>query len=84
MRVWLKTQTEDAVNHFADSIRPVDEVQECYLMVGDCDFVLKVAVKDLEAYRQFQVRHLTHIDTVLNIKTEVPVQTIKRSHLLPI
>ncbi|UXZ04656.1 Lrp/AsnC family transcriptional regulator [Moraxella nasicaprae] len=84
VRVWLKTQTEDAVNHFADSIRFVDEVQECYLMVGDCDFVLKVVVKDLESYRQFQVRHLTHIKNVLNIKTEVPVQTIKRSHLLPI
>ncbi|MDO4441139.1 MAG: Lrp/AsnC family transcriptional regulator [Moraxella sp.] len=84
VRVWLKTQTEDAVNHFAESIRLVDEVQECYLMVGDCDFVLKVVVKDLESYRQFQVRHLTHIKDVLNIKTEVPVQTIKRSHLLPI
>lgn len=84
VRVWLKTQTEDAVSRFADSIRLLDEVQECYLMVGDCDFVLKVVVKDLAAYRQFQVQHLTRIDSVLNIKTEVPVQTVKRSHLLPI
>lgn len=46
VRVWLKSQTEDVVNHFANTIKDLDEVQECYLMVGDCDFVLKVVVKD--------------------------------------
>lgn len=84
VRVWLKTQTEDVVNHFANAVSLLDEVQECYLMVGDCDFVLKVVVKDLADYRRFQVQHLTHIDGVRNIKTEVPVQTIKATSRLPI
>lgn len=55
VRVWLKSQTEDVVNHFANTIKDLDEVQECYLMVGDCDFVLKVVVKDLADYRRFQI-----------------------------
>ncbi|WP_245640000.1 Lrp/AsnC family transcriptional regulator [Moraxella oblonga] len=84
VRVWLKSQTEDVVNHFARSIKDLDEVQECYLMVGDCDFVLKVVVKDLADYRRFQVQYLTNIEGVSNIKTEVPVQTIKVTGKFPI
>lgn len=84
VRVWLKSQTEDVVNHFSNSIKDLDEVQECYLMVGDCDFVLKVVVKDLADYRRFQVQHLTHIEGVSNVKTEVPVQTIKATGKLPV
>lgn len=84
VRVWLKSQTEDVVNHFANTIKDLDEVQECYLMVGDCDFVLKVVVKDLADYRRFQIQHLTNIEGIHNIKTEVPVQTIKVTGKFPI
>lgn len=84
VRVWLKSQTEDVVNHFANTIKDLDEVQECYLMVGDCDFVLKVVVKDLADYRRFQIQHLTNIEGIHNIKTEVPVQTIKVTGKLPV
>lgn len=84
VRVWLKSQTESVVSHFANAIKDLDEVQECYLMVGDCDFVLKVVVKDLADYRRFQVEYLTGIEGVSNIKTEVPVQTIKVTSKLPI
>lgn len=84
VRVWLQTQTEKVVNHFAETVAGLDEVQECYLMVGDCDFVLKVVVKDLADYRRFQVQHLTNIDGISNIKTEVPVQTVKATGRLPL
>lgn len=82
-RVWLTGQDEDTTNHFVDAVRRFPEVLECYLMAGDCDFLLRVAVADLEAYRQFQVDHLNRIKGVQSVKTEIPMQKIKQSWQLP-
>ena len=60
------------------------DVLECHLMAGDCDFLLRVAVADLDAYRQFQIRHLNHIAGVQNTKTEIPMQRIKQTTELPL
>ncbi len=61
VRVWLRGQDEDTTNHFINSIKSFPEVLECHLMAGDCDFLLRVAVADLDAYRQFQMQHLNRI-----------------------
>jgi DNA-binding Lrp family transcriptional regulator len=61
MRVWLNGQDEETVNRFIDAVRDFPQVMECHLMAGDCDFLLRVAVADLDAYRQFQIKHLNRI-----------------------
>lgn len=78
-RVWLTGQDEDTVNHFIAAIKDMPEVMECHLMVGDCDFLLRIAVSDLDAYRQFQIAHLTRIKGVNSIKTEIPMQRVKQT-----
>jgi len=55
-----------------------------HLMAGDCDFLLRVAVADLDAYRQFQIQHLNRIAGVQNTKTEIPMQRIKQTTELPV
>lgn len=83
-RVWLTGQDEDTTNHFVESVKSFPEVLECYLMAGDCDFLLRVAVADLDAYRRFQVEHLNRIKGVQSVKTEIPMQKIKQSWQLPL
>lgn len=83
-RVWLSGQDEDTVNHFIRAIEELSQVTECHLMAGDCDFLLRVVVADLDAYRRFQVEHLNRIKGVQNVKTEIPMQKIKQSTQLPL
>lgn len=83
-RVWLKGQDEDTVRHFMAEIKRMPEVLECHLMAGDSDFLLRVAVADLEAYRRFQVESLSRIKVIQNIKSEIPMQTVKQSWQLPL
>lgn len=83
-RVWLKGQDEDTVNHFIDAVKDLPQVTECHLMAGDCDFMLRVAVADLDAYRRFQVEHLNRIKGIQNVKTEIPMQKIKQTPELPL
>lgn len=84
VRVWLKTQDESSVSRFVAAIRDMPEVTECHLMAGDCDFLLRVVVADLDAYRQFQVGHLTRLKEVQNVKSEIPMQKVKQTWQIPI
>ncbi|MBP5057568.1 Lrp/AsnC family transcriptional regulator [Pseudomonas chlororaphis] len=84
VRVWLTGQDEVTVDRFVNAVRELPEVLECHLMAGDCDFLLRVVASDLEAYRQFQIKHLARIKGVQSLKTEIPMQKIKLSTELPV
>lgn len=83
-RIWLKSQDEKTVNQFIDAIMNIHEIVECQLMAGDCDFFLRIVVSDLEAYRKFQINRLNKIAGIQNVKTEIPLQKIKLTTVLPL
>lgn len=83
-RVWLTGQDAATVDHFNESVRLLPAVLECHLMAGDCDFLLRIVAADLDDYRRFQIEHLTQIKGVRNVKTEIPMQTVKYTSELPI
>ncbi|TCB36807.1 Lrp/AsnC family transcriptional regulator [Acinetobacter sp. ANC 4910] len=83
-RIWLKGQDAKTVNHFIDSVREIPEIVECQLMAGDCDFFLRIVVSDLDAYRKFQIQRLNKITGIQNVKTEIPLQSVKQTTELPL
>ena len=83
-RIWLKAQDVATIDEFVSAIEDIPEVMECQLMAGDCDFFLRIVVADLDAYRQFQIQHLSKIAAIRSIKTEIPLQKIKYSSVLPL
>src|SRR3712207_543262 len=83
-RVWLTGQDEETVGPFVAAIQELPQVVECHLMAGDCDFLLRVLVKDLDDYRRFQIEHLGRIEGVRNIKTHIPMQKVQQSTELPV
>lgn len=83
-RVRLIAQDEQTVERFTEAIRRLPQVVECHLMAGDCDFLLRVVLKDLDDYRRFQIAHLTRSQGVQSIKTDIPMQRIKQSSELPL
>lgn len=83
-RVWFKTQDAEVTLQFAEAVRRFPEVMECYLTTGECDAVLRIVTADLHSYWRFQADHLTRIPSVLSVKTDVPMETLKRSYELPL
>lgn len=83
-RVWLTGQDAATVDRFTRRILKLPEVVECHLMAGDCDFLLRIVAPDLDAYRRFQIDHLTRIEGVQSVKTEIPMQRVKMSSELPL
>lgn len=78
-RVWLKGQDEKTVNDFIRAVNTMPQVTECHLMAGDCDFLLRVVVANLDSYRQFQINELGSLEGVQSFKTEIPMQKIKQT-----
>ncbi|HEV7290981.1 MAG TPA: Lrp/AsnC family transcriptional regulator [Devosia sp.] len=84
VRVWFKTQDAAITHQFAETVRSFPEVVECYLTTGECDAIMRVVTADLHAYWRFQSDRLTRIPSVQSVKTDVPMETIKRSYELPL
>ncbi|WP_047463871.1 Lrp/AsnC family transcriptional regulator [Rhizobium rhizogenes] len=83
-RVWFKTQDAEITHQFAEAVRKFPEVVECYLTTGECDAIMRIVTADLHSYWRFQADHLTRIPSVQSVKTDVPMETIKQGHELPL
>ena len=76
-RIWLSEQSAELMERFLYEVKLVPQIVECYVMAGECDFMLRIVAEDLEDYRRFQVNYLARIKGVQNIKTEIPLQVNK-------
>ena len=63
----------------ARSKEALAEVRECYHVSGDYDYILRVQVEDMEAYRAFLVQKLTSIEGVGNTHSTFVIQEVKHS-----
>lgn len=83
-RIWLVGQDAETIDTFIEAMRELPHVMECYIILGECDAMLKVVVPDLESYRKFQSAHLTKKNGITSVKTDLPSQIIKQSFQLPL
>lgn len=83
-RIWLVGQDAETIDGFIEAMKELPHVMECYIILGECDAMLKVVVPDLESYRKFQSTHLTKKNGITSVKTDLPSQIIKQSFQLPL
>ena len=56
---------------------------ECYYMTGECDFMLKIAVADMDSYNDMLVNRLAGINEIDTIKSHFVVQFSQSSQAHP-
>ncbi|ATU90413.1 AsnC family transcriptional regulator [Phyllobacterium zundukense] len=83
-RIWLTAQDAETIDHFMEAMKKLPQVMECYIMLGESDALLRVVVSDLDDYRHFQSTHLTKINGIQNVKTDIPSQIVKQTYALPL
>jgi Lrp/AsnC family leucine-responsive transcriptional regulator len=84
VQVRLDHQTSVSVDRFEKEILKFPEVLECDLIAGDWDYMLRVAVRDLEEFRRFSVNSLAKIAGVANVKSNISMKQVKYSTVLPL
>jgi Lrp/AsnC family leucine-responsive transcriptional regulator len=75
----LSQHSQDYVVKFEREVRKLDEVLECYHISGDYDYLLKVLVKDMEAFRDFMVKKLTTIDHIGSTHSMFMISEVKQT-----
>src|SRR3546814_443943 len=61
VEIVLDRTTPDVFDQFARAVRDMPEVLECHMVAGGFDYLIKVRVRDMEAYRQFLGASLTSL-----------------------
>ena len=77
--VKLVQHSQDYVIKFEREVRKLDEVLDCYHISGDYDYLLKVLVEDMEAFREFMVKKLTRIDHIGSTHSMFMISEVKHS-----
>ena len=75
----LVQHSQDYVVKFEKNVTNLEEVLECYHISGDYDYLLKVLVKDMEAYREFMVKKLTTINHIGSTHSTFMINEVKHS-----
>ncbi len=60
------------------------EVSECYHISGDYDYILKIHVTDMDAYRDFMVTKLTAINHIGSTQSFFVISEVKYTTAIPI
>ena len=77
--VRLTQHSKEFVMKFEREIIKLEEVLECYHVSGDYDYILKILVEDMEAYRDFMVMKLTAIPNIGNTHSIFVIGEVKHT-----
>jgi DNA-binding Lrp family transcriptional regulator len=80
----LKEQSKAALAEFERRIAEHDEVMECYLMTGDSDYLIRVAIADMGTLEKFILEQLTPIPGVEKIRSSFALKQVRYKTALPL
>jgi len=80
----LKEQSKTALAEFEARIAEHDEVMECYLMTGDSDYLIRVAIADITALEKFILEQLTPIPGIEKIRSSFALKQVRYKTALPL
>ena len=84
VEITLTKTSPDVFDDFSKAVHELDVIQECHLVSGDFDFLLKTRVKDMLAYRELLGSTLLRLPAVSESRTYVVMEEVKSGNLLPI
>lgn len=83
-QVKLTSQGRSDLASFSEAIRSFPEVLDCYVLMGNMDFLLRIVARDVDAYEQFFFQRLSKLPGVQEITSSIALSEIKSTSALPI
>jgi Lrp/AsnC family leucine-responsive transcriptional regulator len=81
--VKLSGQNEEALDAFEKAARSCPDILECYLMAGDADYLLHIAVSDVADYERFHRQYLSRFPGVAHIQSSFSLRTVCKRTAVP-
>lgn len=81
----IQNEHRHTLDQFQRWLDRAPEIQSCWYVTGDMDYVLLVAVRDLDEYNAFIERLMTEQQALVRkLKSIIALKTIKHSLALPV
>ena len=84
VEITLTKTSVDIFEEFSAAVKMHDDIQECYLVSGNFDFLLKARVADMSSYRKLLGDTLLRLPGVSESRTYVVMEEVKDSMQLKI
>jgi Lrp/AsnC family leucine-responsive transcriptional regulator len=76
-QVTLAVHSRELIDDFKQHILALPEIMGCYHVSGNYDFLLKVAVNDMNEYQKFVIDKLSVIKGISNVQSSFVMEEIK-------
>ncbi len=78
-----KSNTEDLAR-FQQEVQHIEEIESCYMIAGEFDFLLLVRTRNIEHYRAILMDKISTLHSLQQTHTYVVMDTIKEQSTFPI
>ena len=78
----LIQHTKEFISKCESQVVQLKEVLECHHVSGDYDYILKIVVKDMEAYREFLVTKLTTLEHIGSTHSTFMINEVKNTTVI--
>ena len=76
-QVTMLDTRDPALKEFDAAVREIAEVEECYMIAGSFDYLLKIRTSDINAYRAVLGQSVSSLPHVASSSTFVSMQAVK-------
>lgn len=82
--VSLETQKGAMMDDFFNEVKNYPEVTECFVVGGEFDFLLKIVVKNLDAYYNFAKFKIASLPSIGSVKSAFVLKEVKNELIFPL
>ncbi len=75
----LVQHSKNFLTNFEKEVVKLEEVSECFHLSGDYDYLLKIYVKDMDAYREFMINKITALQHIGSTHSTFTIGEIKNT-----
>jgi len=84
IEVSLDRTTTRALDDFRSAVMKMEEVQECHMVAGGFDYLIKVRTRDMAHYRRFLGEKLSVLPDISSTHTYVVMEEVKSTSSIAI
>lgn len=84
VQVSLDRTTPDIFSRFSSALKHLDQVQECHMVAGGFDYLLKLRFGNMASYRDFLGNDLATLPGVMQTHTYFVMEEVKQTSAIPL
>ncbi len=76
VEITLQGQSDELLDAFEREVARVPDIQECHLMAGNADYLLKIVAADTEDFARIHRRYLSRLPGVAQMHSSFALRTV--------